>query len=221
MPRIAAFRKTLSRPVSCGWKPAPVAISPAIRPRVSTCAGVGLHHAVDQLEQRALAGAVEPHQTDRLALLDREGDVVDGQEGVADLLAPHRRDRDLLDRAVVAHGELFARVVEPRSTRSCQRRSANLPSRRENASWQSTRMTSGHGEHDPAEQEQVLGQVRVADRGRVAAGRADRRDRRACRSRAASAPRTPAGTAAPPTSAGWRGRGSRARCPAMLLVASF
>src|SRR5690349_8225062 len=36
MPRIAALRKTLSRPVSCGWYPAPVAISPAIRPRVST-----------------------------------------------------------------------------------------------------------------------------------------------------------------------------------------
>ena len=48
-------------------------------------AGVGPHHAVDQLEQRALAGAVEPHQADRLALLDGEGDVVDGQEGVADL----------------------------------------------------------------------------------------------------------------------------------------
>ena len=30
------MRKTLSRPVSWGWKPAPVAISPAIRPRVST-----------------------------------------------------------------------------------------------------------------------------------------------------------------------------------------
>ena len=36
MPRIAALRKTFSRPVSWGWKPAPVAISPAIRPRVRT-----------------------------------------------------------------------------------------------------------------------------------------------------------------------------------------
>ena len=35
-PRIAALRKMFSRPVSCGWKPAPVAIRPAIRPRVST-----------------------------------------------------------------------------------------------------------------------------------------------------------------------------------------
>ena len=33
---MAAFRNTLSRPVSWGWNPAPVAISPAIRPRVST-----------------------------------------------------------------------------------------------------------------------------------------------------------------------------------------
>ena len=40
-------------------------------------AGVGPHHAVDQLEQRALARAVEAHQPDRLALLDGERDVVD------------------------------------------------------------------------------------------------------------------------------------------------
>ena len=43
-------------------------------------AGVGAHDAVDQLEQRALAGAVEPHQADRLALLDGERDVVDRPE---------------------------------------------------------------------------------------------------------------------------------------------
>ena len=36
MPRIAAFSRMFSRPLSCGWKPAPVAISPAIRPRVRT-----------------------------------------------------------------------------------------------------------------------------------------------------------------------------------------
>ena len=34
IPRMAPFRKRFSRPVSCGWKPAPVAIRPAIRPRV-------------------------------------------------------------------------------------------------------------------------------------------------------------------------------------------
>src|SRR3954453_18642666 len=34
MPRMAPLRNRFSRPVSWGWKPAPVAISPAIRPRV-------------------------------------------------------------------------------------------------------------------------------------------------------------------------------------------
>ena len=34
IPRIAPLRKRFSRPVSCGWKPAPVAIRPAMRPRV-------------------------------------------------------------------------------------------------------------------------------------------------------------------------------------------
>ena len=84
MPRTAALRKMFSRPLSCGWKPAPVAIRPAIRPRVSTSPPSGLMIAVDQLEQRALAGAVEAHEADRLALLDREGDVVEGRERVAD-----------------------------------------------------------------------------------------------------------------------------------------
>ena len=50
-------------------------------------AAVGLHHAADQLQQRALARAVEAHQPDRLPLLDLEGDAVEGPEGVADLLA--------------------------------------------------------------------------------------------------------------------------------------
>src|SRR4051812_40503270 len=34
IPMIAPLRKRFSRPVSCGWKPAPVAIRPAMRPRV-------------------------------------------------------------------------------------------------------------------------------------------------------------------------------------------
>ena len=41
MPMIAALRKRFSRPVSCGWKPAPVAIRPAIRPRVMTVPASG------------------------------------------------------------------------------------------------------------------------------------------------------------------------------------
>src|SRR5436190_7211720 len=34
IPRIAPLRKRFSRPVGCGWNPAPVAIRPAMRPRV-------------------------------------------------------------------------------------------------------------------------------------------------------------------------------------------
>ncbi len=68
---------------------------------------VGLHDALHQLEQGALARAVEAHQADRLALLDPERDVVEGQEGVGDLLASGHRHRDLLEGAVVPLGEFF------------------------------------------------------------------------------------------------------------------
>ena len=36
MPRIAALSMMFSLPLSCGWKPAPVAMRPAMRPRVRT-----------------------------------------------------------------------------------------------------------------------------------------------------------------------------------------
>jgi hypothetical protein len=59
-----------------------------------------MHHTLHDLEQGALAGAVEAHQADRLALLDAEGDVVEGEEGVAHLLALGHRHRHLLEGAV-------------------------------------------------------------------------------------------------------------------------
>ncbi len=41
IPRIAALRKRFSRPVSWGWNPAPAAMRPAMRPRVSTLPSSG------------------------------------------------------------------------------------------------------------------------------------------------------------------------------------
>jgi hypothetical protein len=73
---------------------------------------VRLHHAADHLEQGALARAVEPHQADRLTLLDGERDPVDGLEVGAGLLAAHLGDRHLLDGPVVAQLERLGDVVE-------------------------------------------------------------------------------------------------------------
>ena len=75
-------------------------------------AAVGLHHALHQLEQGALARAVEAHQADRLALLDAEGDVVEGEERVGDLLATRHRHRHLLEGAVVLLGESLGDVLD-------------------------------------------------------------------------------------------------------------
>ena len=126
----------LSRPVSCGWKPAPVAIRPGDPAAGEHLAAVGPHDPVDQLEQRALAGAVEAHQADRLALLDGEGHVVEGEEGVADVLAARGGHGHLLEGAVVAQRELLRDVVARRSTSvMAQSRSGILFSSREKTSW--------------------------------------------------------------------------------------
>src|SRR6478736_4264641 len=96
---------------------------------------VRAHRAVDQLEQRRLAGAVETHQTDGLALLDLEADVVDRREGVGEVLAAHHRDRHLLERLVVSQGEdLGGLVHQDRSVRRHQSRSGIFFSNLLNAS---------------------------------------------------------------------------------------
>ena len=75
-------------------------------------AGVGAHHAADQLEQGRLAGAVEAHQADGLALLHGEADVVDGVEDVVGLAAARLGQRDLLERAVVGQRERLGDVLD-------------------------------------------------------------------------------------------------------------
>ena len=67
MPRIAPLRKTFSRPVSSGWKPEPTSISAAIRPSIVITPRVGAVMPAEQLEQRALAGAVAADDAERLA----------------------------------------------------------------------------------------------------------------------------------------------------------
>ena len=106
-------------------------------------AAVGSHDPVDHLQQRALARAVQAHQPDRLALLDGERHVVDGQERVRELLLARHRDAHLLEGAVVAQRERLGdvayddRLVGPaHSSRSGIRRS-----RRENVDWAMTRTT--------------------------------------------------------------------------------
>src|SRR4029078_6224001 len=64
------------------------------------------------LEQGALARAVEAHQADRLALLNPERHVVEGTERVGDLLTTGHRHRHLLEGAVVRLGELLRHVLD-------------------------------------------------------------------------------------------------------------
>ena len=77
-----------SRPVRSGTIPAPTSISGATLPMHGNASGGRLGDAGQQLEQRALAGAVVADDAEHFALLDREVDVVQRLEGLA-----------LLDRA--------------------------------------------------------------------------------------------------------------------------
>ena len=69
MPRIAAFRNTLSRPESSGWKPAPSSSSADIRLRHVHAAGVRLEDAGHALEQGRLARSVLADDAEHLALV--------------------------------------------------------------------------------------------------------------------------------------------------------
>ena len=67
MPRIAPFRKMFSRPVSSGWKPVPTSSSEPTRPRTRGLAVGRLGDPREDLQQRALAGAVAADDADDLA----------------------------------------------------------------------------------------------------------------------------------------------------------
>ena len=66
-PSIMPLMKTFSRPEISGWKPAPSSISADTRPFTSTVPAVGLPDAGDQLQHRALAGAVAADDAERPA----------------------------------------------------------------------------------------------------------------------------------------------------------
>ena len=74
---MAPFRKTFSRPLKSGWKPAPSSSSEPIRPPTSTRARRRLDDPGDQPQQRRLAGAVAADEPDRLARLDGERHVLE------------------------------------------------------------------------------------------------------------------------------------------------
>ena len=97
-PRIEAFMKMFSRPVSSGWKPAPSSSNAASRPRDDLTL-VGLEDPGDALEQRRLARPVVTEDPDRRALLDLDVDVVERDE-VLERDAPEV-DHPLLQRRVV------------------------------------------------------------------------------------------------------------------------
>ena len=69
-----------SRPVSSGWKPAPSSRSDATRPLRSDEPARRLHDPPDELEQCRLARPIVPEQSDRLALLDCQRDVLERPE---------------------------------------------------------------------------------------------------------------------------------------------
>ena len=79
-PRMSPLRKTFSRPVNSGLKPAPSSSSAATRPRVVDAPGGRLQRAADDLQQRRLARAVAPDDADRLAARDVEADVAQRPE---------------------------------------------------------------------------------------------------------------------------------------------
>ena len=70
-PRMAAFRKTFSRPLSSGWKPAPSSSNAEIEPFDRDLALVGLEDLREALQQRRLAAAVVTDDAERLALARR------------------------------------------------------------------------------------------------------------------------------------------------------
>ncbi len=83
-PRIEPLRNTFSRPVSSGWKPGPDLEQRADPPAHARCGpSVGVRDPGQQLEQRALAGAVRTDQADDLARLDAQRDVAQRPERLA------------------------------------------------------------------------------------------------------------------------------------------
>ena len=93
MPRIAPFRKMFSRPVSSGWKPVPTSSRLATRPHSSTRPRGRLGDAAQDLEQRALAGAVAADDAEDLAGLRPSNDTSWSAQKSSAASAPTRRRR--------------------------------------------------------------------------------------------------------------------------------
>ena len=126
---------------------------------------VGPHHAVDQLEQGALARPVQPHQADGLTLLDVEGDVVDGKELLLQRQSSHRGDGHLLEGAVVLHREHLRHVAHLDRNRH-HIRSGNLFSTREKNFCAPHSSRPQAAERDPAH----AGTCRAGTRGAPSSG---------------------------------------------------
>ena len=88
MPSIVPLRKMFSRPVSSGWKPVPTSRRLATRPRKSDAAAGRFCDSAQDLQKRALAGAVSAYDAENFALLHLEADILERPE-LLDLVSLH------------------------------------------------------------------------------------------------------------------------------------
>src|SRR5699024_5171866 len=73
---------------------------------------IGVEHTGDRLQQGRLARAVEADQPHGLAGVDGEVHVLEREEAVGELLALQSGEHQLLERMVVAQGELLGDVLD-------------------------------------------------------------------------------------------------------------
>ncbi len=146
-------------------------------------AGVRSHDAADQLEQGALAGAVQPEQGHRLTLLHRQRDAVERLELIGELMPLHGQGRELLEGAAAAQHEALGDVVD---LDGVQRGHVTAPGR-------SGPRAAGR----PAARARARARRRRAPRRRAGTGRGSARRPPRCPARSGRrGTRRPAGTAA-------------------------
>ena len=124
-PSMMPLMKTFSRPEISGWKPAPSSISAEMRPSHRHRAARRLGDAGDELQQRALAGAVAADDAERAPLRHRQRDVVQRRErlvGLQVLDEAARQQRALQRRELLAPA---VAAVDLRDVRDLDARAAS------------------------------------------------------------------------------------------------
>ncbi len=111
MPRIAPLRKRLSRPLSWGWNPAPVAISPAIRPRVRMLPLSGRITPLISLSRVLLPLPLRPIRPMDSPCSTVNDTSLTARNRLLERQSAHGGDRHLLQGAVVLHREVLGDVL--------------------------------------------------------------------------------------------------------------